>query len=102
MSMTVQTATWWSKRKFGCISLAVSLAETLIIYGAVVLVQTSRQPHAPPLILKMASTTWLIGGLGSLGFAVAGLVADSHRMTAFVAVIVTIATFLICGLQMLV
>ncbi len=102
MTMEAQKTTWWSKRKFGCISLALSLAETLIIYGAVVLVQTSRQPHASPLILRMASTTWLVGGLGSLGFAVAGLVADSHRMAAFIALIVTIVTFLVCGLQMLV
>jgi hypothetical protein len=102
MTMTVQTATWWSKRKFGSISLALSLAETLIVYGAAVLVQTSRQPHASPLLLKVAITTWLLGGLGSFGFAVAGLVADSRRMTAFVAMIVTIAVFFVCGLQMLV
>jgi hypothetical protein len=100
--VTVQTATWWSRRRFGCISLALSLAETLIVYGAAVLVQTSRQPHASPLILKMASTTCLVGGLGSLGFAVAGLVADSRRMTALIALIVTMATFVVCGLQMLV
>ncbi|MGA3350197.1 MAG: hypothetical protein ABSC33_14320 [Candidatus Sulfotelmatobacter sp.] len=50
----------------------------------------------------MASTTWLVGGLGSLGFAVAGLVADSRRMTALIALIVTMATFVVCGLQMLV
>jgi uncharacterized membrane protein len=81
---------------------SVSLGEILTIYGEAVLVQTSRQPHASPLILKMSSTTWLVGGLGSLGFALAGLVADSHRMTAFIALIVTIATFLVCGLQMLV
>jgi hypothetical protein len=102
MTMEAQTATWWSKRKFGCISLALSLAETLIIYGAAVLVQTSRQPHASPSILRMASTTWLVGGLGSLGFAVAGLVVDSHRTTALIALIVTIVTFLVCGLQVLV
>jgi hypothetical protein len=100
--MAAQTATWWSKRKFGCISLALSLAEMLIIYGAAVLVHTSTQPHASPLILRVASITWLVGGLGSLGFAVAGLSADSHRMTAFIALIVTIATFMVCGLQMLV
>ncbi len=102
MTMTVKTANWWSKSKFGCISLAISLAETFIVYGGVVLVLTSKQPHAPPLIVSVASTAWLLGGLGSFGFAVAGFVADSHRMTAFVALIVTIATFLVCGLQMLV
>lgn len=102
MTMTVQTASWWSKRKFGCISLAISLAETFIVYGGVLLVQTSKQPHAPPLIVSVASTAWLVGGLGSFGFAVAGLVADSHRMAALIALVLTIVTFVVCGLQMLV
>jgi hypothetical protein len=104
ISMTLQapTATWLSKRRFGCISLALSLAETLIVYGAVMLVQTSNQPQPSPLILRMAGNAWLVGGLGSLGFAVAGLVADSDRKMAFVAMLATIVTFLVCGLQMLV
>jgi len=100
MTMTVQTATWWSKRKFGCISLALSLAEILVIYGAVVIVQTSQQPHMP-LVRKVVDITYLVGGLGSFGFAVAGLVADSHRRAAFFALIAAIVAFLVCGLQML-
>jgi hypothetical protein len=31
--MTAETAKWWSGRKLGCTSLAVSLAEILVIYG---------------------------------------------------------------------
>jgi hypothetical protein len=100
--MPDQTAKWWSGRKLGCTSLAVSLAEILVIYGAAVLVQTSKQPHASPLILRMVSTTWLVGGLGSFGFATAGLVADSDRRAAFFALFAAIVAFLVCGLQMLV
>jgi hypothetical protein len=102
MSVMVASTSWWSKRKFGCISLAMSLVETIIVYGGVVLVQTSKQPHAPPFVVSVASTAWLVGGLGSFGFAVAGLVADSRRTTAIVAMIATIAAFFVCGLQMLV
>jgi hypothetical protein len=99
---TLQPETWWSKCKFGCISLAISLTETFIVYGGVFLVQTSKQPHAPPLIVNVAGAAFLLGSIGSLGFAITGLVADSRRATAFVALVVTMATFLGCGLQMLV
>jgi len=99
--MTGKTANWWSKRRLGSISLALSLVEIVIMWGDVALVQTpSRQTMH--LLLNVNTWAWLLGGLGSLGFAVAGLVADSHRMTAFVAVIVAVAAFFICGLQMLV
>ena len=54
--MTVETATWWSKRRFACISLAVSLAEILIIGGTLVLIQTSKQPPTP-LMVRLADTT---------------------------------------------
>jgi hypothetical protein len=98
--MTAETAKWWSGRKLGFTSLAVSVAEILVIYGAVVIVQTSQQPHMP-LLRKVVDIAYLVGGLGSLGFAVAGLVADSHRRTAFFALIAAIVAFLVCGLQML-
>jgi hypothetical protein len=101
VSMKVQTAKWWSGRKLGLTSLVVSIAEILVIYGAVVIVQTSHQPNVP-LLRKAVDTVYLVGGLGSLGFAVAGIVADSHRRTAFFALIAAVMTFLVCGLQMLV
>jgi hypothetical protein len=99
-SMRDKTVKWWSGRRLGCTSLAVSLAEILVIYGVVVIVQTSQQPHMP-LVRKVVDITYLGGGLGSFGFAVAGVVADSHRRTAVVALIAAIVAFLVCGLQML-
>ena len=98
--MRDKTVKWWSGRRLGCTSLAVSLAEILVIYGVVVIVQTSQQPHMP-LVRKVVDITYLGGGLGSFGFAVAGVVADSHRRTAVVALIAAIVAFLVCGLQML-
>jgi hypothetical protein len=58
-------------------------------------------PHQVPFIPKLISATWLIAGPSSFGLAVAGLVADSHRLTAFFAVILAIAAFFTCGLRML-
>jgi hypothetical protein len=77
------------------------LAEILVIYGAVVIVQMSQQTRMSPL-RKLVDIAYLVGGLGSFGFAVAGLVADSHRRAAFFALIATIGAFLVCGLQILV
>ena len=99
--MRIDSPDWWSKRGFGCLSLALSFAEIVVMWGDLALVQTQNK-HSMHLLLSVNSTAWLIGGLGSLGFAVAGLVSDSRRLTAFVAVIVTIAAFFICGIQMLV
>ena len=99
--MKGEPAKWWSGRTLGCTSLALSLAEILVIYGAVVIVQTSQRPHMP-LVRKVVDITYLVGGFGSFGFAVAGLVADSHRRAAFFALIAAIVAFLVCGLQMLV
>jgi len=78
------------------------MAEILVIYGAVVWVSTSNLQHVPPSIRSISDWAFLVGGVSSLGFAVAGLVADSHRRAALIAVFVTILTFIVCGFQMLV
>jgi hypothetical protein len=60
-----------------------------------------RQPHMP-LVRKVVDITYLVGALGSFEIAVAALVADSPRRTAFFALIAAIVAFSVCGLQMLV
>lgn len=100
--MPIDNANWWSDRKFGFISLALSFTEVFVIYGAVAWVLLSNQPHVHPSIRSLVDFAFLVGGISSLGFAVAGLAADSRRLTALIAVFVTILTFLVCGLQMLV
>jgi hypothetical protein len=96
-----KTAEWWAARRFGCISLAVSLAEIVAI-GAAILVIESPSHHNITRIQSVAADAWLLGGIGSLGFAVAGLVADAKRFTAFLAIILTVLTFVVCGTQFLV
>jgi len=96
------TAKWWSERRFGLVSLAVSLLEVFIIYGAVALILIMKLQHTPPRILQLATGTWLLGTLGSFEFGIAGLIADARRLAAFVALVIALATFFVCGLQMLV
>lgn len=100
--MPIDTGNWWSKRRFGLISLALSLTELLIIYSAVAWILVSNPQHISHPIRSVVDFAFLIGGLGSLGFAVAGLVADSYRLVSLIAVVVTILTFIVCGFQMLV
>jgi hypothetical protein len=99
--MTAGNASWRFNSKFGYVSLALSFAEIVVIWVPLILAQKSGH-HLTPLVMNISGTAWLIGGLGSLGFAVAGLAADSSRVTALIAIIVTVVTFLICGLPMLV
>jgi hypothetical protein len=99
--MTVETATWWSRHRFACISLAVSLAEILIMGGTLVLIQRSKLPPTPQMV-RLVDTVWLVGGLGSFGFAVAALVADPDRRTAFFTLIVAIVVGLVCGFPLMV
>jgi hypothetical protein len=93
-------ASWWNPRRFGCISLALSLAEIAAVCTAVAVVQSSNR-HDIARIQKLAADAWLLGGIGSLGFAVAGLVADANRLTAFLASIFTVLVFVACGTQFL-
>ena len=89
------------QHKLSCISFAICLAEIVVIWGAVVVVQLPGE-HQMVQIVKITTNTWLIGGLCSFGFAVAGLVADSDRMVGVIAVAATVVTFLVCGVPMMV
>lgn len=99
--MTGKTAEWWPANRFGCISLAFSLAEIAAI-GIAILVVRSSSHHDITKIQSVAADAWLLGGIGSLGFAVAGLVADANRLVSFMAIILTVLTFVVCGTQFLV
>jgi hypothetical protein len=93
-----KVANWLKPRRFGCISLAMSFAEVAAVVTAVVVVQSSNR-HDIVRIQSLAADAWLLGGIGSLGFAVAGLVADANRLTAFLASIFTVLAFVACGTQ---
>lgn len=100
-SMTVKMTTGWSRRKFAYISLMLALAEILMMGIALFRIQRSHQPPTPQ-VLSIIDTTWLIGGLGSFGFAVAAIVADFDRKVAIFALWVSIVVSLICGIPLMV
>jgi len=95
-----ETGTRWTRRGCAYVSLAISLAEILIIGGALVLVYTSKQPPTP-LIVRLVGDTWLAGSFGSLGFAVAALIFDADSGMAVAAMLLASVTFFICGFPML-
>lgn len=91
---------WFRLRRFGCISLALSMAEVFIVYSVFVAVHMSRQ-SASPLMWKIFGAGLLVG-FSSVPFAIGGLVADSRKLTAFIAIFVSIAAFLVCGFPVMV
>ena len=99
----VERARWWGKRKLSCISLGFSFLEILIIGAAVVFALTYHRTEMQMAgVRKLAAIAWLVGGLGSFIFAIAGLVAGPYRGTAVAALIVAMSAWMICGTQMLV
>jgi hypothetical protein len=103
-----QSAKVWSGRMLACISPAFSLSALLIFGSAIVLVQLSliQPPTGDPSVrspLKViTAAAWLLGGLGSVVFALTGLAFDSRRGAALAALIIAILVFFICATQMIV
>jgi hypothetical protein len=79
----------------------VSSVEIAVIWGSFALVQTPGR-HNLHFFSNLTSITFMAGTLASFVFVIAGLVADSHRMTVFVATVVALMTFFICGLPLLI
>jgi hypothetical protein len=61
----------------------------------------SKTPPTPHIVNQI-DTAWLTGGLLSVGFAVAALVADSDRKAAIFAMVVAAMVTLICGVPLMV
>ena len=82
--------------KFGCISLALSLTEILVIWGGVALGRLWPQ-HNWQWLGNAFMYAFLVAGLGSVVFAVLGLVKDARRTLALVALVLALANFGICA-----
>jgi hypothetical protein len=97
--MSDEGVRWWPEGRLGCISLAISLVEILVIGSIILVVQISR--HEPTRLMEtMVGDAWLVGGFGSFGFMVAGLFADSDQTAASLAMIVAIVVGVLGGLQL--
>jgi hypothetical protein len=97
--MATEMATVWSQCKFSCISFALCLTEIITVWGAVAVISMPGR-HDAHLIAQVTTDAWLLGGLCSLVFAVAGLLFDRDRMIALIALATTVVAFFVCGLPM--
>jgi len=82
--------------RFGCGSLALSLAEILIIWGGVATGSLFPQ-HNWQWLGSVFTYTFVVAGLGSLVLALVGLVRDNRRSLAIAATILALANFGICA-----
>lgn len=89
---------WWPEGRFGCISLAISLVEVLVVGGVILFVQIKQQKPTD-LMETLVGCSWILGGLGSFGFMIVGLVRDSDQTAAALAMIVTLGVGFLGGLQ---
>jgi hypothetical protein len=97
--MISKVKSFFSEHKLASISLAVCLFEIVIIWGGVVVVQTSGQ-H--PALFRFTSAVWLCGGVASVVSAIAALIVDARREVGVVSLVVAVAVFIACGLPMMV
>lgn len=97
--MVDRMAESWRQSKLSCISIALCVAEIIVIWSGVILVNISGM-HVTNLVVRVTGGVWLIGGLGSLVFAVAGLFADRDRIAPMIAIAATVVTSIACLLPM--
>jgi hypothetical protein len=97
MPMTV-VAKSWSRHKMASTSLVLCLVEFIIVLGAVVV----QSPPQHTTLVRMASIAWLVGSVASIVCAVVAIIVEPRREIGLLSLIVAVAIFLVCGLQMLV
>jgi hypothetical protein len=99
--MTTKSSRWWSKRRFSCLSLLLSLANVGIIWGPIALAHAAGEHHIPS-ISRVADLASLLSIFASFALAVAALVADPDRIMALFSVVIACFSFYICGIPMFV
>lgn len=88
---------WFRFRRYGSMSLAVSLVEVLIIWGVSAIVaplmpQLDWQKFRSPMIY-----IYVLGFLASLISSIVGLLLDDRRMLAVFALVVAIVNLGVCS-----
>ncbi len=87
---------WLKLRKYGCISLGISLVEILVIWGGTAMALATPQLNWRPFRTVMICT-YTFGFIGSLLFSVVGLAGDSRRIPAALALATTVVNLVICS-----
>ncbi len=90
---------FWFNHKIASISLALSILEIAIVWGATTFLY-SKGPNA--FVYRLASGAWVIGTILSIVFAVIAILIDRNRKIGMLALIAAVVVFFVCGLPMIV
>ncbi len=97
--MSVETAT--KGRTLGALAFAICLIEQAVFWGATA-IQASTAPNAPPPhhwhYHAGPMMAILIAGLASIPIAIAGLILDSRRTLALMALVFGLVNMVVCAL----
>lgn len=86
--------------KFGWVALSVSVLEPVIVWGALGIIYAAGLWGHAPIWLEDVFALSYIAGLGALGLAVVGMIKDSRRAFAALALVLAIINLVLCGLPM--
>ncbi len=92
----------WSKHKTASVSVVTCILEIITVWGIVLIIHFSSGPSAPPSLVSIASTAWILGSIISMMFAVIAIFVDQRREVGFLCLLLAVAVFIVCGLPMLV
>jgi hypothetical protein len=86
--------------KFGWPALGVSIAEPVVVWGASgIIYALGRWGHGPLWLEDVFAISYL-AGLGGVGLAILGLIRDSRRVPAGLALLLGIVNMVLCGLPL--
>lgn len=96
------TVKFWSAHKTASISVLACILEIITVWGIVIIIHFSSGPSAPPRLVSIASSAWILGSIISFIFAVMALFVDKRREVGFLSLGLAAAVFIVCGLPLLV
>jgi len=86
--------------RFGWVALVVEILQVVVVWGALGIVWASGLWGRGPLWLEGVIVYSNLAGLAGVGVAVAGLVKDSRRTVAVIALFLGVANTVLCGLPL--
>jgi hypothetical protein len=88
---------WFEFRKYGVLSIAVSLVEIIVIWGGPALVFAASN-HDDSFIKTMMMGAYTLGFISSLVLALAGLAGDSRRSFSILALLCSVGNLALCSI----
>ncbi len=93
----------WKTRKLAFISLSLCFLESAVFTGVIGALALTGEPLSQSLVVrKIVGIAWIACGPTSVAFACAALFLDTHRGFAAIALVVAVAIWVLCSLQVLV